>query len=112
MVDPHPIAVEDAEARLRVVLGTAILCVRDLLKIGRGAVVELDRKIDAPSVIWRARHRGGGKTKSRTGSSAPAAIDICGRSVSLGLITMASNQIDPSIDLLSANQPSCPLRRV
>ena len=54
MVDPHPIAVEDAEARMRVVLGTAILRVRDLLKLGRGAVVELDRKINAPSDVYVA----------------------------------------------------------
>ena len=39
---------------MRVVLGTATLRVRDLLKLGRGAVVELDRKINAPSDVYGA----------------------------------------------------------
>ena len=39
---------------MRVVLGTATLRVRDLLKLGRGAVVELDRKINAPSDVYVA----------------------------------------------------------
>ena len=39
---------------MRVVLGTAILRVRDMLKLGRGAVVELDRKINAPSDVYVA----------------------------------------------------------
>ena len=54
MADEHPRAVEDAEVEMRVVLGTAILRVRDLLKLGRGAVVELDRKINAPSDVYVA----------------------------------------------------------
>ncbi|MEI7606064.1 MAG: FliM/FliN family flagellar motor switch protein, partial [Rhodospirillaceae bacterium] len=52
MAEEHPRAVEDAEVEMRVVLGTAILRVRDLLKLGRGAVVELDRKINAPSDVY------------------------------------------------------------
>ena len=47
-------AIEDASVEMRVVLGTAILRVRDLLKLGRGAVVELDRKINAPSDVYVA----------------------------------------------------------
>ena len=47
-------AIEDANIEMRVVLGTADLRVRDLLKLGRGAVVELDRKINAPSDIYVA----------------------------------------------------------
>ncbi|MEI7609473.1 MAG: FliM/FliN family flagellar motor switch protein [Rhodospirillaceae bacterium] len=54
MADEHPRAVEDAEVEMRVVLGTAILRVRDMLKLGRGAVVELDRKINAPSDVYVA----------------------------------------------------------
>ena len=54
MADEHSKAVEDAEVEMRVVLGTAILRVRDLLKLGRGAVVELDRKINAPSDVYVA----------------------------------------------------------
>jgi TatD DNase family protein len=38
-------AIEETEVELRVVLGTATLRVRDILKLGRGAVVELDRSI-------------------------------------------------------------------
>jgi flagellar motor switch protein FliN/FliY len=34
-----------------VVLGTSTIRVRDLLKLGRGAIVELDRKIDDLSDI-------------------------------------------------------------
>lgn len=45
-------AVHDAQVELRVVLGTALLRVRDLLKLGRGAVVELDRKVNAPSDVY------------------------------------------------------------
>lgn len=47
-------AIEDASVEMRVVLGTAQLRVRDLLKLGRGAVVELDRKINAPSDVYVA----------------------------------------------------------
>ena len=54
MADEQPRAIEDAEVEMRVVLGTATLRVRDLLKLGRGAVVELDRKINAPSDVYVA----------------------------------------------------------
>jgi len=54
MVEEHPRAIEDANVEMRVVLGTATLRVRDLLKLGRGAVVELDRKINAPSDVYVA----------------------------------------------------------
>ena len=49
-----PFAIQDAPVEMRVVLGTALLRVRDLLKLGRGAVVELDRKINAPSDVYVA----------------------------------------------------------
>ncbi|MEI8395137.1 MAG: flagellar motor switch protein FliN [Rhodospirillaceae bacterium] len=45
-------AIQDAPVEMRVVLGTALLRVRDLLKLGRGAVVELDRKCNAPSDVY------------------------------------------------------------
>ena len=54
MVEEQPRAIEDADVEMRVVLGTAILRVRDLLKLGRGAVVELDRKINSPSDVYVA----------------------------------------------------------
>ena len=54
MADEKPRALEDADIEMRVVLGTAQLRVRDLLKLGRGAVVELDRKINAPSDVYVA----------------------------------------------------------
>ena len=54
MADEQTRAVEDAEVEMRVVLGTATLRVRDLLKLGRGAVVELDRKVNAPSDVYVA----------------------------------------------------------
>ena len=54
MPEEQPRAIEDANVEMRVVLGTAILKVRDLLKLGRGAVVELDRKINAPSDVYVA----------------------------------------------------------
>jgi flagellar motor switch protein FliN/FliY len=50
----NPSAIQDAPIEMRVVLGTAELRVRDLLKLGRGAVVELDRKINAPSDVYVA----------------------------------------------------------
>lgn len=49
-----PAAVYDAPLEIRVVLGTAKLKVRDLLKLGRGAVVELDRKIQHPCDVYVA----------------------------------------------------------
>jgi len=49
-----PTALSEAEVELRVVLGTAVLRVSDVLKLGRGAVVELNRSINAPSDILAA----------------------------------------------------------
>ena len=49
-----PAAVYEAPLEIKVVLGTAKLKVRDLLKLGRGAVVELDRKIHHPCDIYVA----------------------------------------------------------
>ncbi|MFM2043553.1 MAG: flagellar motor switch protein FliN [Pseudomonadota bacterium] len=44
-------AVYDTDVEVSVVLGTSVIRVRDLLKLGRGAIVELDRKIDDLSDI-------------------------------------------------------------
>lgn len=44
-------AIYDTEVEVSVVLGTSVIRVRDLLKLGRGAIVELDRKIDDLSDI-------------------------------------------------------------
>ena len=52
MADDRQTAIGDADVELRVVLGTSMVRVRDLLKLGRGAVVELDRKVNAPSDIY------------------------------------------------------------
>jgi flagellar motor switch protein FliN/FliY len=54
MADEKLTAIHEAEVELRVVLGTAILRVSDVLKLGRGAVVELNRNISAPSDILAA----------------------------------------------------------
>ena len=54
MSEDHPRAIEDADVEIRVVPSTAQLWVRDLLKLGRGAVVELDRKINAPPDVYDA----------------------------------------------------------
>jgi len=54
MAEDTPTALGEAEVELRVVLGTANLRVSDVLKLGRGAVVELDRSINAPSDIMAA----------------------------------------------------------
>jgi flagellar motor switch protein FliN/FliY len=43
--ETHP-AVYDIPVEITAVLGTATLQVSQLLKLGRGAVVELDRKVD------------------------------------------------------------------
>ena len=51
MAEDAPTALGEAEIELRVVLGTATLRVSDVLKLGRGAVVELNRNINAPSDI-------------------------------------------------------------
>jgi flagellar motor switch protein FliN len=47
-------AIEETEVELRVVLGTATLRVRDILKLGRGAVVELDRSIRSAADVYVA----------------------------------------------------------
>jgi len=47
-------AIEETDVELRVVLGTANLRVRDILKLGRGAVVELDRSISAHADVYVA----------------------------------------------------------
>lgn len=44
-------AIYDTIVEVSVVLGTSTIRVRDLLKLGRGAIVELDRKIDDLSDI-------------------------------------------------------------
>lgn len=48
---PEITAVYDTDVEMSVVLGTSTIRVRDLLKLGRGAIVELDRKIDDLSDI-------------------------------------------------------------
>jgi flagellar motor switch protein FliN len=48
---PDISAIYDTEVEVSVVLGTSFIRVRDLLKLGRGAIVELDRKIDDLSDI-------------------------------------------------------------
>lgn len=45
-------AIGDAPVEIQVVIGTAQLRVRDLLKLGRGAVVELDRQLKDPTDIY------------------------------------------------------------
>jgi len=45
-------AIGDAEVEIKVVIGTAQLRVRDLLKLGRGAVVELDRQLKDPTDVY------------------------------------------------------------
>ncbi|HZH26761.1 MAG TPA: FliM/FliN family flagellar motor switch protein [Azospirillaceae bacterium] len=47
-------AIEETEVELRVVLGTATLRVRDILKLGRGAVVELDRSVRSTADVYVA----------------------------------------------------------
>ncbi|WP_162305949.1 flagellar motor switch protein FliN [Oleisolibacter albus] len=55
-------AVYDTEVEVSVVLGTSNIRVRDLLKLGRGAIVELDRKIDDLSdIIVSGRQVGRGE---------------------------------------------------
>jgi len=46
-----PKALDEAEVELKVVLGTAILRINEVLKLGRGAVVVLDRNVSSPSDI-------------------------------------------------------------
>jgi flagellar motor switch protein FliN/FliY len=52
--DSRETALQEAEIELRVVLGTTTVRVSDVLKLGRGAVVELDRNISAPSDVLAA----------------------------------------------------------
>ncbi|MDA0707996.1 MAG: flagellar motor switch protein FliN [Proteobacteria bacterium] len=45
-------AIEDVEVELTVVLGQNLMPVRQLLKLGRGAVIELKEQVDAPVKIY------------------------------------------------------------
>lgn len=45
-------AIGDAPVEIKVVIGTAQLRVRDLLKLGRGAVVELNRHLKDPTDVY------------------------------------------------------------
>lgn len=45
-------AIGDAPVEIKVVIGVAQLRVRDLLKLGRGAVVELDRQLKDPTDVY------------------------------------------------------------
>ena len=59
---PELSAIYDTEVEVSVVLGTSTIRVRDLLKLGRGAIVELDRKIDDLSdIIVSGRKVGSGE---------------------------------------------------
>lgn len=49
---PDAYAIGDAPVEIKVVIGTAQLRVRDLLKLGRGAVVELDRHLKDPTDVY------------------------------------------------------------
>ncbi|HYD64866.1 flagellar motor switch protein FliN [Azospirillum sp.] len=50
--DSDQYAIGDAPVEIKVVIGTAMLRVRDLLKLGRGAVVELDRHLKDPTDVY------------------------------------------------------------
>ncbi len=50
--DVGQFAIGDAPVEVKVVIGTAMLRVRDLLKLGRGAVVELDRHLRDPTDVY------------------------------------------------------------
>lgn len=50
--DTDSYAIGDAPVEIKVVIGTAMLRVRDLLKLGRGAVVELDRHLKDPTDVY------------------------------------------------------------
>lgn len=50
--DAGAYAIGDAPVEIKVVIGTAMLRVRDLLKLGRGAVVELDRQLKDPTDVY------------------------------------------------------------
>jgi len=45
-------AYEDVEVELTVVLGQNLMPVKQLLKLGRGAVIELEENCDAPVKIY------------------------------------------------------------
>ena len=45
-------AFEDVEVELTVVLGQSLMMVKQLLKLGRGAVIELDEHCDSPVKIY------------------------------------------------------------
>jgi flagellar motor switch protein FliN/FliY len=45
-------AVNDVNIEISVVLGRAVMPIHQLLKMGRGAVIELDSKIDEPALIY------------------------------------------------------------
>ncbi len=50
-------AVYDVSVECYAVLGTALLPIAQLLKLGRGAVVELDRKVTDPVDLYVNRKR-------------------------------------------------------
>lgn len=43
-------AVEDVQVEISVVIGNAVMPIHQLLKMGRGAVIELDAKVD--DFVW------------------------------------------------------------
>lgn len=45
-------AIEDVEVELTVVLGQNLMPVKQLLKLGRGAVIELQESVDSPVKIY------------------------------------------------------------
>ncbi len=45
-------AIGDAPVEIKVVIGTSMVRVRELLKLGRGAVVELDRHLKDPTDVY------------------------------------------------------------
>ncbi|MDA8230985.1 MAG: flagellar motor switch protein FliN [Magnetospirillum sp.] len=53
---PHD-AVYDVSVEVYAVLGTATLPIAQLLKLGRGAVVELDRKVNDPVDLFVNQRR-------------------------------------------------------
>ena len=54
---PREDAVYDVEVEVYAVLGTATLPIAQLLKLGRGAVVELERKINDPIDLYVNQRR-------------------------------------------------------
>ena len=45
-------AIEDVEVEITVVLGQNLMPVKQLLKLGRGAVIELQENVDSPVKIY------------------------------------------------------------